>query len=235
MDRRMFARGSVMTTACWFFSAGHNALALSKHSARLFDGRSLAGWVQLENKPTDPPTPGWIVKDEAITSTGTGRGVLYTVRDFNRFRLMFTMRHVSGSPDHQACVLIFCTRPQEGQKPLDALGGVQFQIPNGGHWDYRPGVNNSGGDEFDPVSKTHFDSHDWSRVEILANALNGTARMAVAQPLGSKAVEVLRFRNLDAGHVGPVALQMHNAGLFDEYRDITVEVDPHVDDLLTVL
>jgi hypothetical protein len=28
---------------------------------------------------------------------------------------------------------------------------------------------------------------------------------------------------------------MHNAGLFDEYKDITVEVDPHVDDLLTVL
>ena len=52
---------------------------------------------------------------------------------------MFTMRHVSGNPDHQACVLIFCSRPQPGEKPLDALGGIQFQVPNGGHWDYRPG------------------------------------------------------------------------------------------------
>jgi hypothetical protein len=109
---------------------------------------------------------------------------------------MFTMRHVSGNPDHQACVLISCSRPQSVEKPLDALGGIQFQVPNGGHWDYRPGMNNSGGLEFITVTKTHFDVHDWSRVEILADAAKGVARMAVAQPLGSKAVEVLDFRHL---------------------------------------
>ncbi|MGB6198035.1 MAG: hypothetical protein WBF35_00665, partial [Candidatus Acidiferrales bacterium] len=54
---------------------------------------------------------GWIVTDGAMASTGAGRGVIYTVNDYARFRLMFTMRHVSGNPDHQACVLIFCTRP----------------------------------------------------------------------------------------------------------------------------
>src|ERR1700691_4426970 len=83
--------------------------------------------------------PGWIVKDGAMASTGTGRGVIYTAKDYGRFRLMFTMRHVSGNPDHQACVLIFCSRPQPDEKPLDALGGIQFQVPHGGHWDYRPG------------------------------------------------------------------------------------------------
>jgi hypothetical protein len=70
------------------------------------------------------------------------------------------MRHVSGNPDHQACVLIFCSRPQAGEKPLDALGGIQFQVPNGGHWDYRPGMNNSGGAEFTSVTKTGFDVHE---------------------------------------------------------------------------
>ena len=149
---------------------------------------------------------GWVVKDGAMASTGTGRGVIYTANDYSRYRLMFTMRHVSGNPDHQACVLIFCTRPQAGEKPLDALGGIQFQVPNGGHWDYRPGMNNNGGQEFTSVTKTRFDPHEWSRVEILADAATGTARMAVAQPPGSKAVEVLDFKDAAAGKVRPGCL-----------------------------
>ena len=169
-----------------------------------------------------------------MASTGAGRGVIYTAKDYARFRLMFTMRHISGNPDHQACVLIFCSRPQPGEKPLDALGGIQFQVPKGGHWDYRPGMNNNGGQEFTSVAKPQFDIHAWSRVEILADAATGTARMAVAQPVGDKAVEVLNFKDATAGKVGPIAWQMHNAGLFDEYKDVTIEVDPKDDDLITV-
>jgi hypothetical protein len=177
---------------------------------------------------------GWVVQDGVMASTGAGRGVIYSSKDYSRFRLMFTMRHVSGNPDHQACVLIFCSRPQPGEKPLDALGGIQFQVPNGGHWDYRPGMNNNGGQEFTSVTKTHFDAHAWSRVEILADAAKGTARMAVAQPPGEKAIEVLGFKDAAAGKVGPIAWQMHNAGLFDEYKDVTIELNPKDDDLITV-
>jgi hypothetical protein len=173
---------------------------------------------------TKSVSTGWTVKDGAMASTGSGRGVIYTAKDFSRFRLAFTMRHVSGNPDHQACVLIFCTRPQEDDKPLDALGGIQFQAPNGGHWDYRPGMNNNGGAEFTAINKTRFDVHAWSRVEILADAAAGTARMAVAQPPGTKAVEVLAFSDPTAGKAGPIAWQMHNAGLFDEYKDVTIEL-----------
>jgi hypothetical protein len=186
--------------------------------------------------PTDlvrNPASGWIVKDEAIVSTGAGRGVIYTTKDYTRYRLTLTMRHVSGNPDHQACFLIFCARPQPGEIPLDALGGIQFQPPNDGHWDYRPAVNGIGGAEFTTVNKTRFDPQQWSRVEILVNADKGTARMAVAQPIGSKAVEVVRFHDPDAGRTGPIALQMHNAGLFDEYKDISIETDPADEDLLT--
>jgi hypothetical protein len=179
-------------------------------------------------------TTGWTVKDGVMASTGSGRGVIYTEKDYTHFRLMFTMRHVSGNPDHQACVLIFCHRPEPGEKPLDALGGIQFQVPNGGHWDYRTGMNNNGGLEFSTVNKTHFDPHQWSRVEILADASRGTASMAVAQPPGSKAVEVLSFIDPAAGRTGPIAFQMHNAGLFDEYKDVTIDVDPRVDRLITV-
>ncbi len=177
---------------------------------------------------------GWVVKDGAMASTGAGRGVIYTAKDYGRFRLMFTMRHVSGNPDHQACVLIFCSRPQPGEKPLDALGGIQFQVPNGGRWDYRPGMNNNGGAEFTSMTKTRFDPHEWSRVEILADAATGVARMAVAQPLGGKAIEMLDFKDPAAGKAGPIAWQMHNAGLIDEYKDVTIEIDPKEDELITV-
>ncbi len=169
---------------------------------------------------------GWVVKDGAMASTGAGRGVIYTVKDYSRYRLRFTMRHVSGNPDHQACVLIFCNRPQPGEKALDALGGIQFQVPNGGHWDYRPGMNNNGGPEFTSLTKTRFDVHAWSHVEILADAATGTARMTVAQPPGSQAVEVLEFKDPTAGKVGPIAWQMHNAGLLDEYKDVIIDLDP---------
>jgi hypothetical protein len=169
-----------------------------------------------------------------MVSTGAGRGVIYTEQDYGRFRLLFTMRHVSGNPDHQACVLIFCTRPSPNEIPLDALGGIQFQVPRGGHWDYRPGHNNAGGDEFTAITKVDFDPHEWSRVEILADTATGTARMAVAQPVGSKAVEVLRFHDPTAGKAGPIAWQMHNAGLFDEYKDVSIEIDPASLDLITV-
>lgn len=204
---------------------GFAGLAVARNSraktVSLFDGKTLDGWIQLEKNATS--AAGWTVKDGLMASTGAGRSVIYTANDYSRFRLTFTMRHVSGQPDHQACVLIFCTRPQAGEKPLDALGGIQFQVPNGGHWDYRPGKNNNGGDEFTKLIKTPFDPHEWSRVEIVADSAMGTARMTVSQPVGSKAVDVLEFKDPTAGKAGPIAWQMHNAGLFDEYKDVSIE------------
>ena len=181
-----------------------------------------------------PGAIGWIVKDGAIVSTGAGRGTLYTAQDYSHYRLLLTMRHVSGRPDHPAAVLFFCTRPKDGEAPLDALGAIQFMIPQGYHWDYRPGHNGWGGVEFTTVAKSKFNDHEWSRVEILVDAAKGTARLAVAQPPGAKAVELLDYKLPEAGKTGPIALQMHNGGLFDEYKDITVEVNPKVDDLITV-
>ena len=228
-DRRTFVRLAGVAAAGALVCEGKME-AESGTALSLFDGKTLDGWIDLEKNDA---AAGWIVKDGAMASTGSGRGVLYTAKDYSRYRLMFTMRHVSGTPDHQACVLIFCTRPSGDEKPLDALGGIQFQVPNGGHWDYRPGMNTAGGPEFTTITKGQFDIHAWSRVEILADAAKGTARMAVAQPPGSKAIEVLNFKDPTAGKVGPIAWQMHNAGLFDEYKDVTIELDPSNDDLIT--
>jgi len=178
---------------------------------------------------------GWIVKDGVMANTGVDRGVLYTKNDYSHYRIMFSVRHVSGTkPDHMPCVLFFCTRPEEGKKPPDALAAVQIQPPPGYTWDYRPGHNNAGKGEFTSHPHPKFDPHEWSRVELLVDASKGTARMAVAQPPGSKAVEVVDFHDPTAGKTGPFAIQIHNKGLFDEYKDITVEADPKDDELITV-
>lgn len=235
----------------------------------IFDGRTLSGWVF--------PTNSWTVKDGAMASLGSGRGVIHTRREYGNYRLVFTMRHVSGQPDHEACVLIYGQAApiaghvpngvvderiredlgkygdraalikhlqEEGTTyeayrerkrrevvaegrpyPLDALGGIQFQPPNGSGWDYRLGHNNSGKEYFTRLPHPKFNSHDWSQVELLVHT-NGAARMAVAQPVGTRAVEVLSFNDPAAGRIGPVAWQMHNKGLFDEYKDVFIEENP---------
>jgi len=197
----------------------------------IFDGKTLDGWIQFHRNATNG-IPGWVVKDGAMASTGADRGIIYTAKDYGHFRLLFNMRHLSGN--HQAAVLFFGTRSQAGEKPLDALAGIQFQVPNGGHWDYRPGHNNKGGSEFTSPAKTRFDPKEWSQVEILVDAAKGTARMAVAQPVGTKAIENHSFKLPEAGKVGPIGWQIHNANLFDEYKDVRIEVNPTDDRLLTV-
>jgi hypothetical protein len=68
---------------------------------KLFDGNSLPGWTQL-------PPDSWMVKNGVIASLGAGRGMIYTSNQYTRYRIIFDIRHVSGNPDHQACVLVFC-------------------------------------------------------------------------------------------------------------------------------
>jgi len=178
-------------------------------------------------------TKAWTVKNGAMASLGVNRSVLRTEKEYGNYRLVFQMRHISGKPDHQACVLIFCTPSVDG-KALDALSGIQFPVPNGGGWDYRPGKNNNGKGLFTSLPHPKFDQHEWSQVELLVNAEKGTARMAVAQPVGTRAYEVMSFKDPTAGKRGTIGWHMHNKGLFDEYKDVRIELDPLEDRLITV-
>jgi len=195
----------------------------------LFDGKTLAGWTQI-------PPDQWTVKDGAMVSLGKGRGVIATEGQYRKYRIIFDIRHVWAQPkkDHPACVLFFGTYPAENEKPLDMLGSVQFMIPQGYHWDYRGGKSSPGNEFFTTLTKSKANPLQWSRVEMLVDADLGTARLAVAQPPGSPAVELSRFKDPKAGKKGPFAIQMHNDGLVDEYANIAVEENPTVDDLITV-
>jgi hypothetical protein len=182
----------------------------------MFDGKTLDGW-------TPSRADGWTVQDGAIHGTGAGRGwIFYNTKQVGTFRWIFTERQVAG--DHAPTVLIWGTTQQPY---LDALGGIQFQPPNGGHWDYRPGHNNGGGSLFQQLPHDKIDVHAWSQCELIGNMSTGTARMACCPltPSAStcKATEVLRFHDPTAGRVGPLAIQVHNSGITDEYRNLYVE------------
>jgi len=131
------------------------------------------------------------------------------------------VRQVTGN--HKPTVLIWGTTD-----PIrDALSAIQFQPPNGGHWDYRPGHNNGGGKLFKQLPHTPIDIHVWSQCEIIANQSTGIARMACC-PLAPnattcKAVPVLEFKDPTAARVGPLAIQIHNSGIQDELKSLWLE------------
>jgi hypothetical protein len=50
-----------------------------------------------------------------------------------------------------------------------------------------------------------------------------------------KAKEVLTFTDPAAGKTGPIALQAHSPGSHDEYKNITIEENPTVGDLITTM
>jgi hypothetical protein len=129
---------------------------------------------------------------------GLGRGVLFTEKQYRRYRSVFDVRHVSGNPDHQACVLFFVLMAHFDSDAPDVLKAIQFQVPLAGPGTIAMAIiptakaprteTNSR-----PLRARSFDPREWSRVEILVDADAGTARMAIGQPVGGKAVEAGRM------------------------------------------
>lgn len=201
----------------------------------LFDGKTLSGWLPSTGKGVGNAPALWDVQDEALHCTGTVRGTLISAKDYGSFRLMFDVRQLpfSGTDHHYASALIWGTRPP----PNDAIGGLQFGVPNGYHWDYRPGYPGAGTAYFVQTS-AGISRTEWERCEILAKMSTGVARMACCQ-LGTaatcKAKLVLTFTDPKAGKVGPIAFQAHSPGAHDEYKNVTIEENPSVDDLITTL
>jgi hypothetical protein len=183
---------------------------------KIFDGTTLNGWFQT-------PANGFAVKDGAMTSTGAGRGYIATNEDYTHYRVLFSLKP-GGTGGHQPTVLIFNTRPPPA---LDALGGIQFQPPGGSHWDYRPGQNKSGAG-FTKVGSAGPAVNGWHNCEMVVNATTSEAKMAC----GGK--DILHYKNPGAGKVGPWAIQTHNKGITDAYKDIQIEENLTSDDYITV-
>jgi hypothetical protein len=181
----------------------------------LFDGKTLTGWTA-----SDPAA--WTAMNGTIHGNGTSRGWLATAKDYADYRIVFSVIHLptTGGNDHMPTILLFGVR----MPVKDALGAIQFQPPQGYYWDY-----GAGGKASAPMGRSLMATM-WSQCEVLAHAMAGTARMACCQGGGPaapcKATEVVSWTKGGPAPVGPFALQVHNAGLHDEYKDIYIELNP---------
>ena len=184
----------------------------------LFDGNSLRGWSGK---------PGlWSVEEGAIGANGdAGDGtLLITDGDYDNFRLILESKLVSEDNHLGVC---FWGGRSESFDYADCLLVIP---PNGGMWDYQPGKK-APREGRTNLPHPDFDPHDWHRTEILANLEAGTVRMAV------NGVEVLRYVEPDPSRFrkGPIGLQMHAGESQVRYRNISIELNPPEDRLMTLL
>jgi hypothetical protein len=199
----------------------------------LFNGTTLSGWLPSTGTGIGNRPDLWNVQDISLHCTGTVRGTLVSPKDYGSFRLIFWVRQLpfDDGDNHYASFLIWGTRPP----PNDALGALQFGVPNGYYWDYRVGHNDSGAKYFVSTAGG-FSRTEWAQCEILANMTTGVAKMACCNPgtaTSCKAKQVLVFTDPTAGKKGPIAMQNHSPGGHDEYKNITIEENPMVDALIT--
>jgi Domain of Unknown Function (DUF1080) len=207
--------------------------APGQNVALLFDGKTLDGWLQSSGTGIGNAPGTWNVEDASLHCVGTVRGTLVTAKEYGDYRLIFAVRQLpfTDGDDHYASVLIWGTEPP----PNDALGALQFGLPNGYHWDYRPGFPGAGTAYFKQTSPG-LSRTEWAQCEILTSTASGVARMACCSLTGSgpcKSTQVLQFTDPGAGKVGAIALQNHSPGGHDEYKNITLELSPSVGNLIT--
>ena len=184
----------------------------------IFNGSTLDGWIQV-------PPSSWSVVGGAMHSLGAARGFIYTRATYQDFRVVFTSRLVADPGAHLPCVLFWGNSPA-----VDALAGIQIQPPRGYMWDYRrtgPTANMSP-DRFETrLGGPALVDTQWSQCEILTNRAAGTMRFACCQLAGTatrcKGVELVDFKDPTAGLEAPLAFQVHNAGMIEEFKNISIE------------
>jgi hypothetical protein len=182
----------------------------------MFDGMTLTGWE------TRDPT-NWLAKDGVLASQGKVPPI-WTTADLGNYRLFFKVRQVKG--DHKPDVIFFGKRPGPGAGASGALGGAQFQPPNGGSWDY------GAGGTFKRPRNPGWDEKKWHHCEVLVKEAGSF--QAACCPMEPEAACELVLTWTGMGRKHPFAIQMHNAGLFDEYKDFFIEENPTVDELLSL-
>jgi hypothetical protein len=188
---------------------------------RLFNGVDLTGW--------DTAPGAWEVKAGGVLASKGISADIYTHEDLGDYRIFFQVRHVGamGGGDHKPCTVMFGKRPADPMKPARSLGGAQFQPPLGGSWDY--GV---GGKFTQPNPRPMFDDKKWHQCEVLVREAGSFH--AACCPMGDapcKTLDVLSWKGPGRKH--PFDIMMHNPGLFDEYKEIWIELNPMGEALLS--
>jgi Domain of Unknown Function (DUF1080) len=184
---------------------------------KIFDGTTLNGWESNVEG-------AWVAKDGVLASTGKPNDI-WTKEDYGDVRIFFQVRQEKGN--HKPGTILFGTRPASGAAPKRGLGGAQFQPPNGASWNY------GAGGTFTRHTNPNFNVNNWHQCEVLVKEAGSfKAACCPVGPTPCKGTLVLSWKG--NGKKAPFGIQMHNAGLFDEYKEIWVEVGATGDELLSM-
>jgi hypothetical protein len=181
----------------------------------LFDGHTLTGWSG------NPKI--WSVKDGAIDGTATGGNgeIIFTDADYDSFRIILTARLVSMTQHLGVC--FWGSRPKPGTWGYN--GCLDVIPPQGALWDYSAGAIKG-----PTIGTGTADMNTWHQTEILANLQTGTIQVAVNGVL----VTDYKETNLGKRKKGPIGLQIHAHASEVQYKDISIEVAPADDHLVTL-
>jgi formylglycine-generating enzyme required for sulfatase activity len=187
---------------------------------RLFDGKTLNGWVG------DPEC--WKVIDGAIVGVKGNQNIM-TVGDYDDFRIIISTRQVKEPSNHQG-VGFWGEHMPEGKYGYG--GCVDVMPPMNWTWDYT--VNRGAPGKLsisrDLDKELGIKRSQWTQAEILVNRAKGTIRMAV------NGIEMLYYTDDNPGRLkkGPIGLQAHGGNRDVRYKDIFIEVAPKEDRLITL-
>jgi hypothetical protein len=181
---------------------------------KIFDGTSFDNWVYN-------PAAWKLVDGAMVGKVAAGQSQAFTKKDYSSFRLIVWSRMVNGS-DHLG-VCFWGARPAAGSY---GFGGCLLVIPpNAAIWDYLQNKDN-------PKPNYQVGMADWHQTEILANRDTGRVLVAVNGKLLHDYQD--SPATLPRRKAGPIGMQIHKAGTESEYKDISVEVDPKSDQLITL-
>jgi hypothetical protein len=134
-----------------------------KGFTRLFDGQTLLGWKQLEQRGA-----GYIVQDGMIVCPEGGGGKLFTEKEYANFAFRFEFRLTPGANNG-----VGIRAPLEGDA---AYAGIEIQILDNEHPKYanlKPAQYHGSVYQIFPAKRGFLKpTGEWNSEEILANGRN---------------------------------------------------------------
>jgi hypothetical protein len=194
----------------------------------LFDGVTLNGWSG------NPDI--WSVKDSSIygkAAAGHQQSLIITDQDYDNYRLFLTLREVVNE-DHMGVSFGSTRSTKMDNSRWDYNGCSVFMPPFEWTWDYQTnggisGIDNTLYNNYANTVAPSIDPTKWHTAELLMHVSKGIGSMAV------DGVLAVTWNNPKKGYkASPIGLQAHDGALEIEHKNISIEVNPSVDHLITL-
>lgn len=170
---------------------------------RLFDGRTLSGWTQVDRRGS-----GYVVEDGIIVCPEGGGGKLFTEKEYGNFAFRFEFRLTPGANNG-----VGIRAPIEGDA---AYAGIEIQILDNEHPKYaalRPAQYHGSVYHIFPAKRGFLKpTGEWNSEEILADGRNIKCASVVCQQVSWRRCLRRATRRRRQGPAVPQAARSGDAG-----------------------